>query len=315
MGRRRNKRNQPLLYDTEMYWQSAGYNNRLFTMYRNQIIAMALNRFKWVGLPKTCNERYLEYTLLFQGLATIAFPRRQRGIFYSTQVAQMSAPNIYDNPVRWQSIGNNGWRFSCTAKNGVIVWENKMRFPIMERINLWARELVDVTRTKQINRMHAKTPFIIKCLQEQEQQAANLFKQIAGFEPAIITTTGVESIDVDAIKTDVPFLGSELTAEEVNVWNRIYQALGIPNLTFKSERMIQDEVQTQSEPTSLIALDSLTCRREACDILNDKFAHYLDEPIRVVWRQDNESDNYNFAHSITNQLSAVDTTMKLEGSE
>lgn len=289
-------------FKLDSYWQTSDYNSALFMMYRQQIIKLAMNRFKWINLPPTCNERYLEMTLLFQGIATIAFPSRQRGTFYSTQVAQMSPPNVYDNPTKWFSVGNNGWRFKCSNRNGVIVWDNRARYPLMQMVDMWARELVDVRRTKQLNRMHVKTPYLIKCSPEQEQQAENIYKQMAGGEPAIITTTGIENIDIDVIKTDVPYLGEELTAEEINTWQQIYQMLGIENLTFKAERMVQDEVNKRDEPSDLMALDGLNCRREACEQLNNRFGDYLEAPITCVWAKDNISQNFNFMSNIKEQL-------------
>ena len=289
-------------FKLDSYWQTSDYNSALFMMYRQQIIKLAMNRFKWINLPPTCNERYLEMTLLFQGIATIAFPSRQRGTFYSTQVAQMSPPNVYDNPTKWFSVGNNGWRFKCSNSNGVIVWDNRARYPLMQMVDMWARELVDVRRTKQLNRMHVKTPYLIKCSPEQEQQAENIYKQMAGGEPAIITTTGIENIDIDVIKTDVPYLGEELTAEEINTWQQIYQMLGIENLTFKAERMVQDEVNKRDEPSDLMALDGLNCRREACEQLNNRFGDYLEAPITCVWAKDNISQNFNFMSNMKEQL-------------
>ena len=289
-------------FKLDSYWQTSDYNSALFMMYRQQIIKLAMNRFKWINLPPTCNERYLEMTLLFQGIATIAFPSRQRGTFYSTQVAQMSPPNVYDNPTKWLSVGNNGWRFKCSNRNAVIVWDNRARYPLMQMVDMWARELVDVRRTKQLNRMHVKTPYLIKCSPEQEQQAENIYKQMAGGEPAIITTTGIENIDIDVIKTDVPYLGEELTAEEINTWQQIYQMLGIENLTFKAERMVQDEVNKRDEPSDLMALDGLNCRREACEQLNNRFGDYLEAPITCVWAKDNISQNFNFMANMKEQL-------------
>ena len=67
----------------ELYWQTGDYNSRLFWTFRAQIMALALNRYKWINLPPTCDERYLEMILLTQGLASIAFPRKQPGIFYT----------------------------------------------------------------------------------------------------------------------------------------------------------------------------------------------------------------------------------------
>lgn len=303
MGKRRKQRRRGR-YQPEMYWQSANYNSTLFSVYRQHIIKLAMNRFKWVNLPSTCDERYLEMILLFQGIATIAFPKKQKGIFYSTQVSQMSPPNIYDNPTKWISIGNNGWRFRANSSNGVIVWDNRARYPLMRMIDMWAMELVDIRRTKQINRLHVKTPFLLECDPTQENQAVDIFKQISGGEPAIITTPGMGGINVNAIKLDIPFLGSELSTEELNTWALIYQTLGIENLNYKAERMVQAEVNKRDEPTDLIALDGLNCRREACAKLNDRFGDYLEAPIDCVWAKDNESDNYNFTHNIEDMLEA-----------
>lgn len=296
MGKKRQKRRHNCC-EEDLYWQSAQYNSLIFENYRQQIIKLATSRFKWVNLPPTCDERYLEMILLFQGIATIAFPKKQKGIFYSTQVAQMSPPNVYDNPSEWYSLGNNGWRFKVKPTNGVIVWDNRARYPLMPMIDMWAHELTDIRRTKQVNRLHVKNPIVITCAPEQQNQAENLFKEIAGNEPAIITTNGISSIETNVIKTDVPFLGEELTAEELNTWQQIYQMLGIENLTYKAERMVQDEVNKRDEPSDLMALDGLNCRREAAEKLNRRFGKYLDKPIEGVWAKDWQSKNYDFEHN------------------
>jgi hypothetical protein len=293
----------------DMYFQSADYTKRLYTMFRQQIIKLAINRFKWINLPKECNERYLERTLLYQGIATIAFPKYipwLKGQFFSTQVIYRSPPDVYDNPTKWRSIGNNGWNFSCDYRNGVIVWDNRPRYPLIETVELYARDLADIRRTQQINRMHTKTPYIINCAPEQEQQALNIYKQIAGYEPAIITTNLTDRIEINAIQTGVQFIGEELNAAELNMWAQVYQALGIENLSFKAERMVQDEVNKRDEPSDILSLDGLNCRREACKQLNDRFSEYLDKPIDCVWAKDNESVNFNTVNNLQD-LSALDS--------
>lgn len=305
MSKRKQDRNG-LLWGNDTYWATGAYNTRLFQMYRQQIMELALVRFKWVNLPDSCNERYLEWTLLTQGIATIAYPRKQPGVFYSTQVAYASPLNVYDNPTRWQSIGNNGWRFTASNRTGVLVWDNQYRFPIIDWVDIWARELVDIMRTMQMNRMHQKIPFILKGPQEKRLDMINLYKQVAGGEPAVIATNGIETIDMSVLKTDVPYLGAELFSAWQNQWNTIYQGLGIDNLPFKQERQIEDEVKSQTMPTQLMALNPLEARREACHKLNERFPQYFPEPLDVVWRQDNESDNYNLLHNLETQLERND---------
>ena len=289
-----------------MYWQSPSYTNRTYAMYRNQILSLALTRFEWHGLPPTCNARYLEWTLLTQGQATISFPKSQPGTFYSTQVAWQSPPNIYDNPSQWESIGNNGWRFEANPSSGVVVWDNLLRDPILDAIDLQARELTDLTRTEQINRLHQKTPFILTGPQDKKIDLANVWKSIAGGEPAVIGTDGLSQIEISAIKTDVPYLASELDAAIQNTWTRIYQLLGIDAMPFKQERQIEDEVISQQAPSSMQALGFLAARREAAEVLNERFSQYLPEPITVTMREDWESDNFNMTHNLKDRLEAQD---------
>ena len=102
--------------------------------------------------------------------------------------------------------------------------------------------------------------------------------------------------ELEAYKLDMnqPYIGAELTAAEQNVWNRIYTMLGISSVTFKTERMIEDEVDSLSEPTRMQALSGLVERRRAADRLNKAFG--MD--VHVVWRKDTESDNINTLASI-----------------
>lgn len=307
--RKQQQRNAPSCYGRRvrngMYWETADLNESLYWYYANVITQIAMMRFRWLNLPTTCDERFLEWTLCYQGVATIAFPKKMRGTFYSTQAVTEGPINVYDNPSKWRSFGNNGWNFYCDNTNGVLVYDNATRFPIMEGIQLYANELAHIRMTKRMNRMHQLVPFILKGPQEKRQDMANMFKQVAGGEPAIIASNGIESIDVEALQTGVQFLGEELAEDETSVWNRVYTMLGIENLPFKSERQTEDEIRAQKSPTSLILMASLAERRKAADRLNRRFGQYLKEPIRVVLRQDNESENWNFEHSISSQLRMV----------
>ena len=291
---------------SDMYWQSPSFTNRMYNMYRNQILSLALTRFEWHNLPATCNARFLEWTLLTQGQATISFPKDQEGIFYSTQVTWQGAPNIYDNPPRWISIGNNGWRFEASPLTGVVVWDNLLRMPILDAIDLMARELNDLSRTEQINRLHQKTPYLITGPQDKKIDLTNLWKQISGGEPAVIGTDGLSQIEVKAISTEVPYLASEIDAAIQNTWTRIYQLLGIEAMPFKQERQIEDEVISQQAPSSMQALGFLAARREAAEVLNDRFSQYLTEPITVTMREDYETDNWDIQHNLKDRLEAQD---------
>lgn len=280
------------------YWGTQDYNTRLYNYYRDIMLKMATNRIKFVHLPKTCNERYLKQTLVLEGVASIAFPTAMPGKFFSTKAVFKGVPNVYDEYPEWDSIGNNGWRFPCTVKNGVLIWDNSTRFPLMESIDLYATELVHIRMTRNMNRFHQQIPFILRGPQEKQYDMQQLAKQVAGGELAILATNGLEAIEPDTLQTNVPYLGEQLSADEQSVWNRIYTMLGIENTPFKSERQTEDEVRAQKSPAQIVRLATLDCYRDACDKINNRFGQYLtDGPIEVIWNQDNRSENWNLFHN------------------
>lgn len=301
MSRKKKRYKHKGYYNQDLYWQSASYNTELFTFFRNQILQLAMSRFTWLNLPPTCDERFLEWTLLWEGCATIAKKRFGKAL-YSTQAVVGGFPNVYNNPTRWRSWGNNGWGFNVTPQNGVIVYDNLVRFPLIMGINIWARELVDIIRTKQQNRLHVKMPLVIKAPQEKQLDAVNIFKQAATGEPAIIGTPSMDMVDIDVLLTGVEFLGDKLTEDFANTWQQIYAMLGINSLPFKAERQIEDEVNSLNKPSEFMALSSLNTRRDAANKLNARFSDLLPGELKVVWSSDFESANYEFQNNVKQRM-------------
>lgn len=272
------------------YWQNASWNKRQFEAYRQWIMALAINRCKWLNLPPTCDERYLEWTLMRNGVASIAHPKNMPGVFFSTMANLDGHWNVYDTPTHWQSIGNNGWRFNASPKTGVLVYDNRLRMPYWNQIEFFARRLAALDRVEDINMQQQRTPYLITAPREAKNDAVQIYKQIQGGEPAILAKPDLSSVNIEAINTQVPYLGKELSEKKLTLWDEVYNFLGISHVGQKSERLTSEEVSASNEPSNIMALDVLNARREAANKLNKQFG--LD--IHVVWRKDNESDVYNF---------------------
>ena len=165
---------------------------------------------------------------------------------------------------------------------------------MLDALDLAVRELVDIKKTKQVNRFHQKVPYILMTDPDTEMSAENLLLNVMSGEPATVANQAISQIQTYSLDTKVPYLGAELTAAEQNVWNRIYTMLGIANVTFKSERMIEDEVRTMSEPAAKMSLSGLLERRRAADMLSS----LTGSKVSVIWRADNESENVNAAENL-----------------
>lgn len=286
-----------------MLWNAATIDQKLYRMFLDQIVSLALTRFEWVNLPPTCDERFLEWTLLTDGMATIACPKKQMGTFYSTQAVMEGVPNVYQNPCKWRSYGVNNWSFYVNHENGVFIYDNRLRYSIWPAMQVYARELTDIMRTKQINRQHSRMPFVITAPQEQKLTMENVWNAIVSGEAAILGYNALtDNIKVEAVQTGVTYLGEELEQDMLNVWNEVYRMLGIPNMPMKMERQIEDEVHNYQAPTDIFRLDPLSMRRDACDKLNARFSEFLDAPIDCVFRTDYESNNFRVKHDIKESM-------------
>ena len=307
MSRRKQQPRNRCGFMGEVYWGTEDYNRRLYEAYLNQVFQLAIARFEWRGLPATVDPIWLERTLLCKGVATIAQPLKgsKRGLWYAAKMVTDGELNVYDRPSRWIAYSRELLRFKVTPKNGVIVYDNDTRTPVLDAIDLAVRELVDIQKTKQVNRFHQKVPYILVTDPDTELSAENLLLNIMSGNPATIVNRGITNIETYQLQTQAPYLGAELTAAEQNVWNRIYTMLGIANVTYKSERMIEDEVRSMSEPATMMALSGLIERRRAADMLTDLTGH----EVNVIWRRDNLSENVNALENVkeATKIIAVDT--------
>lgn len=300
MGKNRRNRTRGCDWFSANWWQSANVNNRIYQKNLNWIISLAQNRFRWVGLPDTCNVRFLEQALLTNGMATICHDKNAPDIWLSLMVAFQDVPNMYGDPTAWTGRGINGQtEIPVNWDNGAIIYDNMSQLPKWDAFQLLARKLTHYEMVENANLAHQMTPYLITAPQEKKLELTNFYKQLSGGEPAILGDDSLrETIHVEAINTHVPFIGAELTSGKQTVINEVYRLLGIEHLAFeKRERLTESESTQNNAPVSLILLDSLKARRMACDYLNKKF----NLNIQVVFNKDIESFNWNFENDLQMQ--------------
>ena len=263
------------------------------------LLALAINRFRWVNLPDTCDARFLEKTLHRNGVATLSYKRDEPTRVFTTLTAVPNGTfNMYGLPTQWRAVGYEGLTdYECDYENAELCFYSYSRISPWNALEIYARKMTHYERTEDVNLSQQMTPFIGIAPQEKRLELVNLLKQFEGGEPAIL---GDESIGrmVDSVK--VLDLGVELITEELarcnqNVLNQALLYLGIPHLAFeKGERMIEDEARANTAPTNIMLLDCLQARREFCDKVNRKF----DLDVQVYFNEDVESYNYNYTHNI-----------------
>lgn len=294
----KNRRKRTGFYG-DHFWETSQYNYRTFTKNLDMLLSLAINRFRWEGLPETCDARYLEKVLHRNGLATLSFKEDEPTRIYTTlQAMPQGTYNMYGLPTSWRAVGYDGLTdYPVTDANGVLCYYSYARVCPWNALEIYARKMAHYERTEDVNLSQQMKPFIGIAPQEKKQELANLIKQVEGGEPVILGDTGLQKLvdNVTVIDTKVPIITEELARSHQNVLNQALLYLGIPHLAFeKGERMIEDEARANTAPTNIMLLDCLQARREFCEKVNRKF----DLDVRVYFNEDLESYNYNYTHNI-----------------
>lgn len=298
MGKRNRKRKDNEFY-SDHFWESDSYNFRAYNKNLNMLLALAINRFRWEGLPDTCDARYLEKILHRNGIATFSYKVDDPVKIYTTlQALPNGEYNMYGLPTQWRAVGYDGRTdYAVTNDNGVLCYYSYARVSPWNALEIYARKMAHYERTEDVNLTQQMKPFIGIAPQEKKLELVNLLKQVQGGEPAILGDEGLLDLvnKVSVIDTKVPLITEELARSHQNVLNQALLYLGIPHLAFeKGERMIEDEARANTAPTNIMLLDCLDARREFAKKVNDKF----DLDIKVYFNEDIESYNFNYTNNI-----------------
>lgn len=279
------------------FWESSVYNRQADNKNLSMLLAIAMNRFRWEGLPDTCDARFLELQLHTSGIATICHEADMPDVWQSLCAAPFGEYNSYGIPVKWRARGYDKTDYEVTPENGELVYYSFSRSNPWIALDMYARKLTSYERTEEINLFHQHKPMVFIAPQEKKMELVNLMKQVSGNEPVVLGDGNFSKLvdEVKAIDTKVPLITEELGRSWQNTLNQALLYLGVPHLAFeKGERMIEDEARANSAPTNMMLLDCLQARRQACEALNRRFG--LD--IHVYFNDDWESYNFNYSNNL-----------------
>lgn len=293
-------------------------NDASYFDYLDRMRKIALSMFEWESLPDSMNARYLEMTLFYKGQAGMLYDKDYG--FINTQATDSGYINIYGLPSRIQcySYRYNEMRDLYVKGSGepidkeaILVLNNYDRTPTATSLQLFAYRLAQAQRTADVNIMAQRTPILITTDQRQEFSMRKLYEQYDGNTPVIYAdkNSGLNPDAVRAIKTDAPFIATDILQYKILIWNEFLSFLGISNLDEKRERLISSEIDSNNELVNMNLQSYLIPRKKACEEFNQKYGTNIDVKVR--------SDLYNIIkqyESVTNEYqSAVRTDEELQG--
>ena len=210
---------RPPWIENAKYFTSVTYST-----WFNRLYNIAISRFEWLNLPDTCNEKFIEQVLFFNGFM-VGYKDTALNSFLIMPCTNNSALDIFGYPAKVNAYGYNGYMAQNltpytitlgqepTRADAALLYANYSRCPDLPAVLYFARKLTKIDRTIDVNINVQKTPYIISCGENQRLTVANMFKQVDNFEPAIITTkfyglSGEKPINVMDLKP--PFVADKM---------------------------------------------------------------------------------------------------------
>ena len=252
------------------FWESAAMNTGTYRQYYNRLVELAISMFEWKNLPDTVDPRFLELCLFTDG-QVVFFNDPDLG-YLTLQNACNGGFNVYRIPVKRRAYAVNGYQKDLSDKDSVIIFNNYLHTNSQLDAAIFARRLSDLDRTIDVNAKAQKTPILIKCDETQRLNMQNLYMQYDGNMPFIFADKSLNTNQLQAIKTDAPYVADKLYQLKTQIWNEALTYLGISNINVqKKERLITDEVTRNQGGTIASRYSRLNARRDACKQINAMF--------------------------------------------
>lgn len=260
-------------------WPSAVMNNQTYLMYYNRLKELALNLFKWINLPDTIDERYLELTLYEQGQAV--FFRDDVLGYLALQCSAGGKLNVYRVPTQREVVTETEYHAKLNENDSVLIYNNYLRIAEAPTIEQYAGRLYEITRAIDVNITQQKTPLVILSSEQQRLVMKNLYMQYDGNEPFIFGNKNIDLDNIKVLNTNAPYLCDKLNILKRQIWGEALTYLGIDNNSSeKAERMVTTEVSNGLGAVRAARLTRLNARKQACEQINRMFGLDIDVEFR-----------------------------------
>ena len=278
----RNKRNKRLLLNGVEYTNIATIQDIYNMLYEYLVNLIALE-----NLPDGISERYCLQVLIEQGCLCFYhnIALNKLVALYASNIAE---EDIYGDPQLVVTTSRNGLIHDevKVPEDGILVWANKTRIPIVYRINMYASRLFQIKRALDINISQFKIPRVLSVPKSQVQTVLNLINQLDENRPFLVVDSGLSVDNWSVLATDVPSHVTEL----IDAWNQelnsFFNWIGISSKSEKKERLVTNEAFSSNEPV-ISARRFIFGEVEFClERVNEKFGTDIQVKFTTDWSMD-----------------------------
>jgi hypothetical protein len=254
-------------------------------MYQRVITELAVNRFKWTGMPGSIDLRFMEMTL-FRRALSVFYKDTTYDKFFALEGAGTAFVNMMHNPTGYTVLGPNfggktlsAYKYEASedkdqTKAAIPIWANSMRIPDLDIVMLYSYRLAEMDRTIEINSKNARRNKVIITPENTKLSAVNINRALDEGQDGIQVAgpmqdmAFIQAVDMGINVTDV----EKMHIIRTRMWSECMGLLGIDNANQdKKERLVAAEVDANNDQTSMMRYVNLNARRTAADQINEVF--------------------------------------------
>ena len=247
--------------------------NHIYADYFNRLRNLCITRFKWENLPKSVDQRYLEWILFYNGKCVFYYDEYLESylVLECTLGGEMGFYNIPKEVTAYSTNARYTLRTLPTEETALI-FNNYSWLPDAPTADLFANKLTRIEMNLLSNVELQKFPVLIRTPEKRRLTFFNLMKKFFGYEPFLLASDQLPTENIEVMNLNMPFVADKLQVQKMNIWKEAINTFGIvATSSEKTERLVSNEVVAGLGYSEIAQRVGLEPRRRACEKINELY--------------------------------------------
>ena len=248
--------------------------NNYYKLIYDRYKMLALNMFRWEGLPDTIKSRHIENSLYHNGLCIIINDDNLG--FISVPCNYGANLNINNEPTE---VITTGYNYIKTIKymsdkekdKCQLILNNDLAIGNKEYIEYFAQKMYEVDTVIRANINQQKYPWFIPCEPKLKNSIKLMFEKVDNLEPLILADKSIITDGIQVLTTNTPYVADKLNEYKFELEREILTFVGLNNNFEKKERLLTNEIDSNNQFIEANIEIQYKNRLIAQDYLNSKF--------------------------------------------
>ena len=235
----------------------------------NRYKLLALNMFKWEGLPPTVKPRHIEKALYEKGMC-LFFEHKDIGV--------ICLPCCYSKNFNVYGEGTSyivsGFGYSTTkdiTDNVELGLNNDLGECTRQYVRSYAERMADIEFSIDLNIRKQRIPWIVETTRENKYSMQKAMNEIMEGKEVVYANKDLGLNNSNVITLTAPFIALQLNEYKYELEREILTFFGLNNTVEKNERLIVDEVNSNNDFIEQNVEIMFRNRQDLCERINKRY--------------------------------------------